>query len=501
MRIISALTYWPVAPSRSRAWRSTGLSFPSPDTGPPSPAPRVHGAGPDRVVIVAWRDVASPQAGGSELLVDQLAAGLTARGDQVTLLCGGPVADHDYDVVRSGGRVLAVPAGPVRLRAPAARLRRAWSRCATACPSWRRCGRASRPCAWSTTCTAICGHCGSARRSRRPAGSWNSASCPGRTAATWCSPCPRRPPGNWQSLGVDRERIRHAEQRRRAGRPPVPRSAEPMFLALGRLAEYKRIDLLLRLWDRVRPVVGGRLIIAGDGPRARLSRVAGRSRGHVHRPRSARQEKHRLLGSAWLLVHPALIEGWGIVVAEAAVRGTPTVGFDVPGLRDSVVHDRRPACWPAPRRGSPRPGRPWPWTTGGARRWVQAARRRAARLRWSTAVQHFSAVIDEAIGRRVRRATMTAARPLPEPASPLRAFYEHPATTVSSGPDRAHRQARMLAAILARAERAAARSWTSAAARAAPPHVIKRLDPAQHRDRHRLVGDGPGQRARAQACW
>ena len=55
------------------------------------------------VVIVAWRDIASPQAGGSELLVDQLAAGLTARGDRVTLLCGGPSASHSYDVVRSGG--------------------------------------------------------------------------------------------------------------------------------------------------------------------------------------------------------------------------------------------------------------------------------------------------------------------------------------------------------------------------------------------------------------
>ena len=37
-------------------------------------------------------------------------------------------------------------------------------------------------------------------------------------------------------------------------------------------------------------------------------------------------------------MHPALIEGWGIVVAEAAIRGTPAVGFDVPGLRDSVVN-------------------------------------------------------------------------------------------------------------------------------------------------------------------
>ena len=55
------------------------------------------------VVIVAWQDIASPQVGGPELLVDQLAAGLTTRGDLVTLLCSGPSAPHSYDVVRGGG--------------------------------------------------------------------------------------------------------------------------------------------------------------------------------------------------------------------------------------------------------------------------------------------------------------------------------------------------------------------------------------------------------------
>ena len=46
-----------------------------------------------RVVIVAWRDVASPQAGGSELLVDQLATGLTARGDRVDILVEHPITE------------------------------------------------------------------------------------------------------------------------------------------------------------------------------------------------------------------------------------------------------------------------------------------------------------------------------------------------------------------------------------------------------------------------
>ena len=45
-----------------------------------------------KIVFIAWRDLANRLAGGSEVLVDQLATGLVARGDQVTLLCGGRVA-------------------------------------------------------------------------------------------------------------------------------------------------------------------------------------------------------------------------------------------------------------------------------------------------------------------------------------------------------------------------------------------------------------------------
>ena len=47
--------------------------------------------------------------------------------------------------------------------------------------------------------------------------------------------------------------------------------------------------------------------------------------------------KRRLLSEAWLLVHPAAHEGWGTVVMEAAALGTPTVAYDVRGVRDSVI--------------------------------------------------------------------------------------------------------------------------------------------------------------------
>ena len=350
-----------------------------------------------RVVIVAWRDIASPQAGGSELLVDQLAAGLTGRGDHVTLLCGGPAAAHDYDVVRSGGPYTQF------LRAPFAFARRVHD-CDVVVEVCN--GMPFLAPLWSSS-PVVCmvNHVHSdlwPLRFRPP------VSTAGRFLEERVMPWAHRrnlvltvsasTARALQSLGVSRERIRMLNNGVAPAGPPVPRSAEPMFLALGRLAEYKRIDLLLRLWDRVRPVVGGHLVIAGDGPeRSYLESLAGP--GVTFTGRVSEQEKHRLLGSAWLLVHPALIEGWGIVVTEAAVRGTPAVGFDVPGLRDSVEHGHT--------------GLLAPTEAGFASAWAalaldhgrrtamgHAARQRAAQLRWSTAVQHFSAVIDEAMAQR-----------------------------------------------------------------------------------------------------
>src|SRR5260370_2617318 len=75
-------------------------------------------AGPCRnILFIAWRDLANRLAGGSEVLVDQLASGLLARGHRVTLLCGGTVAERPYRVRRNGGTYSQF------LRAPLAYLR------------------------------------------------------------------------------------------------------------------------------------------------------------------------------------------------------------------------------------------------------------------------------------------------------------------------------------------------------------------------------------------
>jgi glycosyltransferase involved in cell wall biosynthesis len=351
------------------------------------------------IVFVSWRDLANPRAGGSEVLVDRLADGMTARGDQVTVLCGGPVAERRYRVVRNGGTYTQF------LRAPLAYQRLGGCDLVVEvcngmpffAPAWSR-----RPmvCLVNHVHTELWDV-----RLPRP------LSTVGRYTESVLMPWAHRKnlfltvssstAAALADLGVRPDRIRQVCNGVEPPQPLTPRSPEPLFLALGRLTDYKRIDLLLRLWDRVRHVVGGQLVIAGDGPeRARIEALAGP--GVVVKGRVSEDEKHRLLCSAWMLLHPAMIEGWGIVIVEAAIRGTPGIGFDVPGLRDSVVDGETGLLV----RNEGQFASAWASLALDHRtREIlgRNARERALRLHWSAAVEGFAQVADEAIARGARR--------------------------------------------------------------------------------------------------
>lgn len=53
-----------------------------------------------------------------------------------------------------------------------------------------------------------------------------------------------------------------------------------------------------------------------------------------------RTKKYLLLARAYILINPSFREGWSLVVMEAASVGTPTIGYDVPGLRDSIINGK-----------------------------------------------------------------------------------------------------------------------------------------------------------------
>lgn len=354
---------------------------------------------PIRILFLAWRDLANPLAGGSEVLIDRLATGLAERGHEVSLLCAGPTAPRKYDVYDNGGRYTQY------VRAPGAYLRRfqnvdlvvdVANGLSFFVPFFRR-----KP--------AIC------LVNHLHTDQWEQWFAPplatlGRALERSAMPWAYRrrlfiavsasTASDLQGIGVSGDRIRivpngidlppeHA--------PIEGKAAEPLFVCLGRLVPHKRVALVLEAWEQVRPRLGGRLVIAGDGPqRATLERMAGPGvtfTGHV-----SEAEKQLLLARAWLLLHPAMVEGWGLVVLEAAAARTPTVGFEVAGLRDSVVHGETGLLATSQEDFV----EAWCSLTQNSAlrtRMGSSARTRATHFSWSRSVDCFLAVAEEAMER------------------------------------------------------------------------------------------------------
>ncbi|MGW7276026.1 glycosyltransferase family 4 protein [Streptomyces sp. NPDC054864] len=358
----------------------------------PAPPPQ-----PRRIVFLARRDLANPAAGGSELLVDRLADGLSKLGHQVTLLCGGPAAFRDYRVVSAGGDLghyLRSRSAFTRQVGDCDLLVEVCNGMPYLAPLWHR---------GPTLC--LVNHVHTDLWGMRFQGALAPAARLGRRLEHWSLSGAQR--GNLlvavspstatalRAIGVERERIRIVHNGVEEPGTLHPRSDEPMFLAMGRLVEYKRIDLLLRLWERVRPVTGGRLVIVGDGPeRERLRQLAGPGvefKGHV-----SEAEKHRLLCEAWMLLHPSAVEGWGLVITEAATRSTPAIGFDVPGVRDSIEDGVTGLL----ARGESSFAAAWctlALSTERRETFGKAAGERATSYRWANSVREFQAVASEAI--------------------------------------------------------------------------------------------------------
>jgi len=117
----------------------------------------------------------------------------------------------------------------------------------------------------------------------------------------------------------------------------VVKERTPTIMVLGRMTRSKRPEHALaafRMLRRELPDV--QLWMVGDGPsRGGLQRRS-RSPGVTFFGRVTDAERDALLTRAHVLVVTSVREGWALTVDEAAAMGTPTIGYDRPGLRDSV---------------------------------------------------------------------------------------------------------------------------------------------------------------------
>lgn len=129
----------------------------------------------------------------------------------------------------------------------------------------------------------------------------------------------------------------------------VPKEAVPTLVFVGRLSANKRPDHAISAFSLFRERhPDAQLWVIGSGP----EEVSLRRRqvgGVTFLGRLPEEEKLERLARAHALVVTSVREGWGLVVTEAASVGTPTVAYDVAGLRDSVPISGGMLCDQSPK--------------------------------------------------------------------------------------------------------------------------------------------------------
>ncbi|MDN5744343.1 MAG: glycosyltransferase family 4 protein [Nocardioidaceae bacterium] len=303
------------------------------------------------VAFLSWRDTRNPEGGGAELYLEKVTAGLVARGARVTVFTAAYADAPEHEVVdgvrylRRGTKLTVYLEG---MRA----LRRGdlgcpdvvvdvqnglpfFTRLVTRAPVVVLVHHVHRE-QWPVVYPGLTGKVGWwIERRLTP---WLYRRC--RYVAV--SEATR---AELADLGVDPGRVAVV----RNGTDPAPltspgKASMPTVAVVGRLVPHKQvehaIDAVLtarQTWPDLT------LDIVGDGWwRERLldyaaERGAGeavRFLGHVDE-----ETKHEAYERAWLLLLPSLKEGWGLVIGEAGMHGTPSIAYRSAGGTQESIED------------------------------------------------------------------------------------------------------------------------------------------------------------------
>ncbi|MBA3723668.1 MAG: glycosyltransferase [Candidatus Levybacteria bacterium] len=121
-----------------------------------------------------------------------------------------------------------------------------------------------------------------------------------------------------------------------------PKTEYPSYIYLGRLKEYKNVDVAITAFSKVLKIHKNAVFsIVGTGEcypvLQQLVIDLGIQDSVIFHGRVSEEEKARLLAQSWVAIQPSQMEGWGITVIEANAAGTPVIASRVNGLQDSVL--------------------------------------------------------------------------------------------------------------------------------------------------------------------
>jgi glycosyltransferase involved in cell wall biosynthesis len=118
----------------------------------------------------------------------------------------------------------------------------------------------------------------------------------------------------------------------------------PVISYVGRLMKYKNVQFVIRALAQLRKNVPGLILeVGGSGDYIdelkRISVESGVGENVKFLGQITNEQKRELLSRSALFVNPSAKEGWGINNIEANLCETVSLSSDVPGLRDSVQNN------------------------------------------------------------------------------------------------------------------------------------------------------------------
>jgi glycosyltransferase involved in cell wall biosynthesis len=296
-----------------------------------------------RILILNWKDLAHPAAGGAEVFTEQVARSLVARGHKVTLFSasvdGRPAREsvEGVEIVRDGSRFGVYRAA-----------RRFWAREGRGSydvvvdeintrpfltPRWVKdtpvvalIHQLARE-IWSYETPFPISVLG--RYVLEPWWLRGYRDLPALTVSASSAESLTAYHG-WRDVTVIPEGSTPHPV------PSVAKESDPTVVFLGRLVAMKRPEDALEAFRQVNAALpSAKLWMIGDGPLLPRLRAA-EPAGVQFLGRIDREELLDRLTRAHVLVSTSVREGWGLNISEAAACGTPSIAYAVPGLIDSV---------------------------------------------------------------------------------------------------------------------------------------------------------------------
>lgn len=118
------------------------------------------------------------------------------------------------------------------------------------------------------------------------------------------------------------------------------KETHPTIIFIGRLKKHKLPNHAIAAFRIIKNrLKDSRMWVIGEGDmKTSLERKT--PNGVTFFGRVSDSQKYDLLSRAHLVLMPSVREGWGQVVTESNAMGTPVIGYDVPGLRDSIQNGK-----------------------------------------------------------------------------------------------------------------------------------------------------------------